>query len=58
MAFFIDFVLLGLLVIGLTAFLGSIGRIIVRSFVRGKADLFIQQNLLIKKGWKKVGGRQ
>ncbi len=58
MAYFIDLALLAILIIGLTAFLGSIGRLIVRPFMRSQADLFNRQNDLIKKGWKKVGGPQ
>lgn len=54
----IDFILLGVLIIGLTAFLGPIGRAIVRPFMGQKADLYVEQTALIKKGWKKVGGRE
>lgn len=54
----IDFILLAVLIIGMTAFLGPIGRLLVRPFMRKEGDIFVKQTELIKQGWKKVGGRE
>jgi hypothetical protein len=56
MDFFIDFALLGLLIIAATAFLGSISRLIVSLFVRKNKDSASHFNDHTTKGWKKVEG--
>ncbi|EGL84153.1 hypothetical protein CathTA2_0283 [Caldalkalibacillus thermarum TA2.A1] len=58
MDFFIDLAILGVMIIGMTAFLAVIVQAIVRPFVSKKGEVSVIRNLEIKKGWKKVGGKQ
>jgi len=57
-AYFVDFLLVALLVIGITATNGIItDGIGNKLFGRNKKSQFVNQSTLIQKGWKNVGGR-
>lgn len=56
MDYFLDFILVSILIIASTAFLGSISAKIVGLFARKKATQSYERTLDTKRGWKKVGG--
>ncbi|MDE5412633.1 hypothetical protein [Alkalihalobacterium chitinilyticum] len=54
----IDFILLALCIIGLTALMGTITNVFgMKIFGRGNVDKFKTKSSSIQSGWKKVGGR-
>lgn len=56
-AFIIDFVLLGILVIGITAFNGVITNVLgMKLFGRKNVNRFVETNAATQSGWRKVGG--
>ncbi|WP_408010716.1 hypothetical protein ACJROX_10540 [Pseudalkalibacillus sp. A8] len=58
MQFFIDLTLLGLFVIGLTAFMGIITHgAASKLFGRGKAKFFLNKSKDTQTGWRKVQRR-
>lgn len=54
MDFFIDFAIFALLVVGITAVMGSIGEIIGRVLFGKNKNEFVDQDKKIRLNWKKV----
>lgn len=55
--FIIDFILLALLIIGITAFNGIITNVFgMKIFGRGDVNRFTSTNAQTQTGWRKVGG--
>lgn len=57
--YFLDFVILAGLIVGITALNGVISHnIAYRFFGRGKQDLHVNQTQKTQAGWKLVGGKK
>ncbi|WP_209125797.1 hypothetical protein [Alkalihalobacillus sp. BA299] len=57
--FVIDFILLSLCIIGLTALMGTITNLFgMKIFGRGSVDKFKLKSSSVQTGWKKVGGKK
>ncbi|MFJ8530158.1 hypothetical protein [Bacillus sp. NPDC094106] len=57
-AFFIDFAIVAILVIGITAFIGVITNSIGEKLFGGKEKMkFVNRSSDIQSGWKQVGGK-
>lgn len=57
-AFFIDFAIVAILVIGITAFIGVITNSIGEKLFGGKEKMkFVNKSSDIQSGWKQVGGK-
>lgn len=54
MDFFIEFALLGALIIGMTAFMGTISANLVKLFKRSKQKQQVMQTDHSKQGWRKL----
>jgi hypothetical protein len=53
-----DFTMVALLVIGMTAFMGSVTNGIgIKLFSRKQKDQFVDQSAKVQTGWKSVGGK-
>ncbi|WP_078430348.1 hypothetical protein [Alkalihalobacterium alkalinitrilicum] len=57
--FVIDFILLAVFIIGLTALMGTITNVFgMKVFGRGNVNKFKNTSTNVQTGWKKVGGKQ
>nr|WP_017726931.1 hypothetical protein [Halalkalibacterium ligniniphilum] len=56
--FITDFILLGVFIIGITAFIGVITSTFAKTlFGRKQKDYFYNQSDQVKKGWRQIGGK-